>query len=253
VLTFWKNNRQFFARFREAGHRSDDTIAFMTATITSHRSPSRPRRRIVTAIGVILLLAGLGVMGYFGWEYFGTNVVAKHHQAEIKQATKLNWDKGVDGDAIAMLRVKRFGDDYEMPIVKGFDPGALARGVGWDSKNAKPGEIGNFAIAGHRVTHGEPFSKFPKLKKGDKVVVETRRDIFTYRLRNSGTSITVDFSTPWPLWRVPSPDARGQKPTERLITMVTCSELFHTNNRSVVVGELISTYDKKTDVTTTNG
>jgi sortase A len=223
----------------------------MTATIAPQRPPSRPRNRIATAIGVILLLAGLGVMGYFAWQYIGTNIVAKHKQAEIKKETKLQWKKGVEGDAIAMLRVKRFGAGYEVPIVKGFDKGALARGVGWDTKSAKPGEIGNFAIAGHRVTHGEPFSKFPKLKKGDTVVVETRRSIFTYRLRNSGTSITVTFSTPWPLWRVPDPDARNQKPTERLITMLTCSELFHTNNRSVVIGELISSYDKKEGTTTT--
>jgi sortase A len=218
----------------------------MTATIAPQRPPKRRRRRIATVLGVTLILAGLGVIGYFAWEYFGTNIVSKHRQAEIKKETKLKWVKGVDGDAIAMLRVKRFGADYEVPIVKGFDKGALARGVGWDSKNAKPGEIGNFAIAGHRVTHGEPFSKFPKLKKGDLVVVETRRNVFTYRLRNSGTSITVTFETPWPLWRVPSPDGRGKRPTERLITMLTCSELFHTNNRSVVIGELVSTYDKKT-------
>ena len=225
----------------------------MSATIAPQRPPRSPRRRIATAIGVILLLAGLGVMGYFAWEYFGTNIVAKHRQAAIKKETLRQWDKGVEGDAIAMLRVKRFGKDYEVPIVKGFDKGALARGVGWDTDSARPGEIGNFAIAGHRVTHGEPFSKFPKLKKGDKIVVETRRDIFTYRLRNSGTSITVTFETPWPLWRVPEPDGRHKKPTERLLTMVTCSELFHTNNRSVVIGELISTYDKKEDTTTTNG
>lgn len=225
----------------------------MTATIAPERPPSRPRRRIATAIGVILLLGGLAVLGYFAWQYIGTNIVSKHKQAQIKEQTLHQWDKGVEGDAIAMLRVKRFGADYEVPIVKGFDKGALARGVGWDPESEKPGQIGNFAIAGHRVTHGEPFSKFPKLKKGDLVVVETRRDIFTYRLRNSGTSITVTFETPWPLWRVPSPDGRNKKPTERLITMVTCSELFHTNNRSVVIGELVSTYDKKEDTTTTNG
>lgn len=225
----------------------------MTATIAPERPPGRSRRRVARAIGVIMLLGGLAVMAYFAWEYFGTNIVAKHKQEQIKAQTLRQWDKGVEGDAIAMLRVKRFGEDYEVPIVKGFDKGALSRGVGWDPKSEKPGEIGNFAIAGHRVTHGEPFSKFPKLKKGDLVVVETRRDIFTYRLRNSGKSITVTFETPWPLWRVPEPDGRNKKPTERLITMLTCSELFHTNNRSVVIGELVSTYDKKEDVTTTNG
>jgi len=224
----------------------------MTATIAPERPPSRPRRRIATAVGVILLLGGLSVMGYFAWQYIGTNIVSKHKQKQIKEETRRQWDKGVEGDAIAMLRVKRFGKDYEVPIVKGFDKGALARGIGWDTKSSKPGQIGNFAIAGHRVTHGEPFSKFPKLKKGDLVVVETRRDIFTYKLRNSGTSITVPFTTPWPLWPVPDPDARGEKPTERLITLLTCSELFHTNNRSVVIGELVKTYDKKQGTTATN-
>jgi len=224
----------------------------MTATIAPESPPSRPRRRIATAIGVILLLGGLSVMGYFAWQYIGTNIVSKHKQKQIKEETRRQCDKGVEGDAIAMLRVKRFGKDYEVPIVKGFDKGALARGIGWDTKSSKPGQIGNFAIAGHRVTHGEPFSKFPKLKKGDLVVVETRRDIFTYKLRNSGTSITVPFTTPWPLWPVPDPDARGEKPTERLITLLTCSELFHTNNRSVVIGELVKTYDKKQGTTATN-
>jgi len=225
----------------------------MTATIAPERPPGRTRRRIATTIGVIMLVAGLAVLGWFAWQYFGTNIVSKHKQAQIKEETRRQWDKGVEGDAIAMLRVKRFGADYEVPIVKGFDKGALARGVGWYTKGAKPGEIGNFAIAGHRVTHGEPFSKFPKLKKGDKIVVETRRSIYTYRLRNSGTSITVTFSTPWPLWPVPDPKGRNQKPTERLITMLTCSELFHTNNRSVVIGELVSAYDKKQGTTSTYG
>lgn len=198
----------------------------------------------MTSLGVLLLLAGIGLLAYFAWQYFGTNVVSKHRQSEIKQSLKVDWGKGLDGDAIGLLRIERFGDDYEVPIVKGFSKGALARGVGWDTKNAKPGEVGNFAIAGHRVTHGEPFSKFPKLRKGDTVVVETRTNIYTYKLRNSGTSITVDFSVGWPLWPVPDPDARGVKPTERLLTMLTCSELFHTRNRNVVVGDLVSSVDK---------
>jgi len=221
-----------------------DTIAPMAIDVSPRRSRKRRGRGLITTLGVVLVLAGLGLLAYFAWQYFGTNIVSKQKQAEIKQSLKVDWGKGIDGDAIGLLRVDRFGDDYEVPIVKGFDDEALAEGVGWDPESARPGKIGNFAIAGHRVTHGEPFSKFPELRKGDVVEVETRRHIHTYRLRNSGTSITLDFSVGWPLWPVPDPDARGEKPTERLLTMVTCSELFHTRNRNVVIGDLVETIDK---------
>ncbi|MRK02609.1 sortase [Aeromicrobium yanjiei] len=229
--------------------RLGDTIVVMPAA----HSTTRPRRgvwgRFVTALGLAMILAGVAVLGWFGWQYFGTNIVAKREQAQIKQTLQVDWGKGIDSDAIGLLRVKRFGDDFEVPIVKGTDGPALERGVGWDPKSAKPGKVGNFVIAGHRVTHGEPFSKFPKLRAGDKVVVETRTAISTYKLRNSGTSITVDFTTSWPLWDVPDPEGRGEVQTKPVLTMVTCSELFHTRNRSVVVADLVKTV-KKTEANT---
>ncbi|MET0929441.1 MAG: sortase [Aeromicrobium sp.] len=229
----------------------------MTATVAPgsvrKRPPAGPVRRVVFILGVAMILAGLGFLAYCAWQYFGTNIVSKQKQADIKQSIATNWDNGIDGDDVGLLRVKRFGADYEVPIVEGFDDDALASGVGWDPESADPGEIGNFAIAGHRVTHGEPFATFPKLKKGDEVVVETRTEILTYELRNSGTSITVDFSVGWPLRPVPDPDAAGERPTRAVITMLTCSELFHTRNRNVVIGDLVSEQDKRTGRTRTIG
>ena len=217
------------------------------------RPPRSHARRAVTLLGIAMILAGLGFLAFCAWQYFGTNIVSKHKQADIKQSIATNWDNGIDGDDIGLLRVERFGSDYEVPIVEGFDDDALASGVGWDSNSADPGQIGNFAIAGHRVTHGEPFARFPKLRKGDRVVVETRTEIFTYELRNPGTSITVDFSTGWPLQPVPDPDAAGRRPTEAVITLVTCSELFHTRDRSVVIGDLVGAKDKRTGETRSIG
>ncbi len=226
----------------------------MTATTAPgrrrQRPPSGPFRRAFLVLGLTMILAGIGFLLYCAWQYYGTNIISKQKHADIKQSIAANWDNGIDGDDIGLLRVKRFGDDYEVPIVKGFDDDALASGVGWDPKSADPGQIGNFAIAAHRVTHGEPFAKFPELRKGDKVVVETREKIFTYRLRQGGQDITVDFSVGWPLQRVPDPDAAGERPTEAVITMLTCAELFHTRNRNVVIGDLIREKDKRTGETT---
>ncbi len=216
----------------------------MTTTLAPQAPERSTGRMIARALGILMILAGLSMLAYIAWQYYGTNIVSKQKQEEVKQSIAEDWGKGLDSDAIGLLRVPRFGDTYEQPIVKGFTDDALARGVAWDTKSARPGEIGNFAIAAHRVTHGEPFAKFPKLKKGDLVYVETRTDIFTYKLRNSGTSIEVDFTVGWPLQRVPDPDAAGERPTQAVVTMVTCAELFFTRKRSVVIGDLVKTVSK---------
>lgn len=218
----------------------------MTATAPPP-APSRPRRRrgrVQGVIGLGLMLAGLSLFAYVAWQYFGTNVVAKQRQAVQKEIIAQDWAAGEDSSNVGLIRVPRFGRDYEQPIVRGFDAEALASGVGWDTNSSDPGQVGNFAIAGHRVTHGEPFSKFPELKAGDTVEIETRTHIYTYKLRNSGVSTIVPFTVSWPLWPVPDPDAKGAQPAKALLTMVTCSELFHTDNRSVVIGDLVKDVDK---------
>lgn len=202
-------------------------------------------RRFIRLIGWLMILAGLGFVAWFAWQYWGTNIVAEQKQQEILD----DWE---NTDAIGILRVPRFGADYEVPIMPGGNlvdakgREALSLGVAWYELGEGPGEIGNFVVAGHRVTHGEPFADFPRLTAGDKVNVETRESIFTYVLRNGGTQIIVPFTVSWPLDSVPDPQRMTEEPTEPLMTMVTCSELFHTVNRSVVVGELRSTRDKVT-------
>ena len=203
------------------------------------------RSRVLTILGIVLILVGLGFLGYVGWQYYGTNVVSKHAQAKIKKELAVQWENNIDGDAVGLIRIPRFGDDYEVPILKGFGTDVLAKGVGMYPDGAEPGEIGNLALAGHRVTHGEPFRDFLKLRKGDDVIIETRTHVYTYRLEGDGDDIKVDFTVGWPLQAVPDPDERGTKPTEAKLTLLTCSELFHTRDRNVVIGDLVKTVDKK--------
>lgn len=199
------------------------------------------------AVGLALILAGLAVLGYVAWQYFGTTMIAKREHETLRTTIVENWEQGEEATAIhgeGLLRVPRFGEDYVVPILLGFDDATFAKGVGMYPDGAKPGEVGNLVLAAHRVTHGEPFRKFPDLKPGDQVVVETRTDIFTYELRTDGGSTRVDFRTTWPLQPVPDPQAEGQEPTEHLVTLLTCSELFHTDDRSVAIGELVSAEPK---------
>ncbi|KHL16360.1 UNVERIFIED_CONTAM: hypothetical protein LK11_16625 [Mumia flava] len=202
--------------------------------------------KIASLVLTLVIVAGLG---WVAWTYVGTNVVAQHRAAEAIVGATAQWadDRGGDarndpvrmGETIAVLRIERFGDDFEVPVVEGIDDSALTSGVGHFPDTQRPGEVGNFAVAGHRITNGQPFSAFPDLRQGDLVEVETRTHVYTYELREDGTDTVVDFSEIWVLDPVPGkPDA---KPRKALITLTTCSEIFHTDDRSVAVGELVDT------------
>ncbi|BBH15870.1 hypothetical protein Back2_01570 [Nocardioides baekrokdamisoli] len=101
-------------------------------------------------------------------------------------------------------------------------------------------------LAGHRVTHGEPFRDLQRLQIGDEIVIETLTSGYIYRVTSgSGGSLRVADSASWVLAPSPrNPDRGGISPphSTRLITLLTCAELFHTSDRFVIFGELVRTY-----------
>ena len=228
-------------------------------------TPRRHRRSIsaLTVVGVLLLVAGLGCLGWVGWQYFGTNVTSEKAFDEESSQLREQWsqppaksDSGpgdtsgqgeltpsvIPGDAIALLRIPAFGPDYEVPILSGTDLSFLDRGVGHYTTTALPGEIGNFAIAGHRVTHGQPFSRLLELDEGDEVIVETREATYTYVMDGSPRNLTVDDTETWVL--DPDPRHRDAEATEALLTLTTCQDLFHSPDRSVGFAHLAKTVEK---------
>jgi sortase A len=210
--------------------------------VSSAGSPQRTTRRShrwLIAAGLTLIFAAVATGAWLAWTLLGTNVVAHQRAQSILGETHEAWAHGERGPATAILKIPRFGDSWEVPVVEGTDSDALSRGIGWDPDSAKPGEIGNFVIAGHRATHGQPFRDFPELRAGDLVQVELQAATYTYRLRGSGTDIRVPFTEPWPLWPVPAPGAETRQPKRAVITLVTCAEIFHTEDRNVVIGDLI--------------
>ena len=68
-----------------------------------------------------------------------------------------------------------------MPVLEGASDEVLAAGVG-HMEDTEAGAQGNYVLAGHRVTHGEPFADLPDLEPGDEILVETRSATYTYVL-----------------------------------------------------------------------
>ena len=243
----------------QSGREEDEPgTAGTTVVEDSSAGPDRPQRKgsPLTLLGIGLLVAGLACLGWVGFQYFGTNVISEQtfeHEAEQLRTKWQDQDRAdpksreqataqVPGDAVALLRIPAFGDDYEVPILNGTELSILSKGIGHYESTAAPGQIGNFAVAGHRVTHGQPFAKLLTLKKGDEVVVETREAIYTYVMDDSPRRLTVNDSETWVL--DPVPGKEGAKPTEALITLTTCQDLFRSPDRSIGFGRLQSTQNK---------
>jgi sortase A len=139
------------------------------------------------------------------------------------------------GKPFALMYIPRLRDSvWGSPVVEGVGLDELAKGVGHYPGTAMPGQIGNFATAAHRATHGELFKDFDRLKKGDRVVVETKYGWYVYELDVDKIIAPTDT---WVIDPVPGqPDA---EPTEALITLTTCNPRWASTERWAWWGYLV--------------
>jgi sortase A len=206
-------------------------------------------RGVVRGLGIVLLVAGLGLLGWVGWQYFGTGITANQKMGEAENSLREQWTKPepapstpTTGTPIVLLRIPKFGKDWEKPVLEGVGEDDLARGIGHYPQTQLPGRPGNFAIAGHRVTHGSPFRKLLELRKGDAVIVETADAVYTYELDGSPRDLTVKPADNWVL--EPVPGKPQETATRSIITLTTCQDLFHSPDRSVAFGHLVKVSKK---------
>ncbi|WP_030691555.1 class E sortase [Streptomyces globisporus] len=144
--------------------------------------------------------------------------------------------------AFAVLRVPRLG--LTVPVAEGVSKrSVLDKGyVGHYPGTAGPGRVGNFALAGHRNTHGEPFRYINRLEGGDRIVVRTRARTYVYRVdlvlpatspRDVGVIRDVPRSLVKPSYGYDTPGA--------YLTLTTCTPEFSSAYRLVVWAKLVST------------
>ncbi len=211
-------------------------------------------RALVRGVGELLVTAGALVLLFLAYQLWWTDVVGDRAQARTTDALEQQWDAAVptDGtsdeapeppaeaeadpvladlpsDVVAMLRVPRFGEDYVVPVLEGTGDLVLQDGVGHYDGAALPGEVGNFAIAGHRTTWGAPFNPIADLVTGDAVVVETPEEFNVYRVEVTEIVLPTDVRV-----IAPVPSQPGETPTEAWLTMTSCHPMFSARQRYVV-------------------
>jgi sortase A len=206
---------------------------------------TRWRVAVFTA-GELIVTLGLVVLLFVGYLLWWTNVVANRAVAAQTQQLLQQWSQappgGLDptavqhGEPFALLYIPALGRDWNRPVIEGVTLTDLAKGVGHYPATALPGEVGNFAVAGHRATNGEPFAYLDRVHRGDQVAVRTGTHWFVYRITDVALVAPTDVGVIDPV-----PDRPGVRPTQRLITLTTCNPRWASYQRLVLHGVLVVT------------
>lgn len=187
-------------------------------------------------LGSLALTAGAVMLGYVGWEVYGTDLVAAPQQSAEVQRLEQEFSKPAPnppklGDAYALVSSEKLGGPK--PVYEGTDTATLRKGVGHYKGSAQPGEVGNFAVAGHRTTYGKPFNRVGELSEGDLITVRTKDATFTYRVIDTAIVDPSDIGV-----ILPVPNKPGAEPTRKLMTLTSCHPEFSSRERIVVTAEL---------------
>ncbi len=235
-------------------------------SVGASRSQPRTGRDLVftgiRGLGQTLITAGLVILLFVVYELLITDLLTNQRQEELTQDLLQKWEDdptlGPDlpggglasiplGDGFARIRIPAFGADYVKVVIEGTDPDVLEQGPGHYVDSAMPGELGNFALAGHRVSKGSPFLDLDQLRPGDAIVIETEGFWFTYRVLGDpatgnfgadpsgipGQQIVSPQDTQV-VFPVPGLDDPTVEPTAAYLTLTTCEPKFSARLRLII-------------------
>ena len=101
---------------------------------------------------------------------------------------------------IGEIRIPKIGLVH--PIYEGVTLTVIDQGPGHWPSSARPGQLGNAVLAGHRVTKTRPFRNIDQLVAGDEIIFTTSDGTFTYQMTRQ------EIVSPKDVWIVdPTPDA----------------------------------------------
>jgi sortase A len=141
------------------------------------------------------------------------------------------------GRPFAIMYIPRLGFTWNKPVLEGTATGTLKKGLGHYAETAQLGQKGNFAVAGHRRTYGDPFKDFPELRRGDAVVLTDGTTWFTYRIdKGPYKTVPSDIEVIDPV-----PRTSGYTRSGRYLTLTTCEPEWGHSHRLIVWAHLDST------------
>ncbi|MEU7082894.1 class E sortase [Streptomyces achromogenes] len=199
------------------------------------------------AVGELFITTGVLMLLFVTYQLWWTNVRAHAQAGSATHRLQDDWASGKrspgvfePGQGFAILHIPKL--DVVAPIAEGIsnkrvlDKGMVGHYGEAPLKTAMPQDkTGNFGLAAHRNTHGEPFRYINRLTPGDAVVVETQDTYFVYQVTSmlpvtSPSNVSV---------LDPVPPGSGFTRPGRYLTLTTCTPEFTSKYRLIVWGKMV--------------
>ncbi|MGW1001194.1 class E sortase [Streptomyces sp. NPDC002520] len=231
----------------EPGSAPDRPLSRVEARRQARLRKPSPSVVASRAIGEVFITTGVLMLLFVTYQLWWTNVRAHAQAGQETSSLQHDWDSGKrapgvfePGQGFAILDIPKL--DVVAPIAEGvsnkrvLDKGMVGHYGEAPLKTAMPdAKTGNFGLAAHRNTHGEPFRYINKLVKGDAVVVETQSTYFVYKV-TSMLPVTSPSNTGV---LNPIPPGSGFTEPGRYITLTTCTPEFTSKYRLIVWGKMV--------------
>jgi sortase A len=218
----------------------------------------RRRPRLLTALGVLLIVGGLAVAADVGWRTWVESPLAANEQQQAAAAQVDRWARAQErapatarpaepvvrheprtAGPVAVIVVPRFGRGWRRVVRQGVDEATILNsfdaGVGHYPGTAMPGGVGNFAIAAHDTGYGDAFRRVERLRVDDLIYLQTRDGWYTYRFRNFQWVPPTEVAVIGPV-----PEAPRAAATARLITLTTCDPPYDAQEREIAYGTFVA-------------
>jgi len=188
-------------------------------------------------LGVILVILGIGIISSVIYKKIETNKKQSELKAVLQDVIR---EEEVEGEIVKDKNIENLGyvpiGLIEIPsiglsqgVVEGITDEILQYYIGHFENSVKPGEKGNFSVAGHRVSnYSEAFVNLYKVNPGDLISVKSRGKEFVYKIEKNF---------------IVEPDAIEvlDETEDATITLITCT--VGAKQRVIVKGILIDTKD----------
>jgi len=156
------------------------------STEEKNKTPNKIKAGILIGIPLLLLLAGISIIGFAGWNLFkqtyliGSALVNKPVET-IASSKFLIGTKTFQypklGSEMGKIIIPSISLNY--PLIHGDDDESLEKGIGHYAGSTLPGENGNVVLAGHRDT---VFRNLGKVKIGETITLQTYYGNYNYRV-----------------------------------------------------------------------